>query len=289
MHFIVPATIHIMAGLSLGDRDTATKIAANLRRGHPLKRAVISLWLVLPSAVVLSGLAAGVAGLGGWYADRVSERIAIIVVITGLLASFASSFRFANERSIAGFLSFPVVMVLLWLGGRELELFSGFWVFDSAARAAIWCAVAGAAFVFCFAFAPRALRQATIAGGAAIVLLAVIFLAQAAPPVLFPSYSLRDASRDLPRQLPVDGSTRTVVASSLFIGNGIKYRELRTEDQQIDALVLLEHDPLARRFLGSERAANLVRVRVYPLTVHPSFRPPWGWLAVPSVGVYRAK
>lgn len=288
VHFIVPATIHIMAGLSLGERDTIGRIVNGLGQRHSIRRAAVLSWLVLPCAIVVSSVIAAAIGIGGWNVDRLSERIAIVVALTGLLASFVSV-RQVNERSIVGFLSFPVVMTLFWLGGRELGLFAGFWEFGSPASAAIWSAAAGAAFVLCFALAPQLRDWPAVAGAAAIALLAVIFLAQAAPPIVFPTYSLRDASRDLERHLPVDRPIRTVTAASLFLENGIRYRELRREDQQIDGLVIFEHGGVARRFLHSERATRLVKVHAYPLTVSPGYRTAEGRHEVPVVGIYRAR
>ena len=72
-------------------------------------------------------------------------------------------------------------------------------------------------------------------------MIAVILIAQAAPPIVFPTYSLRDASRDLQQHLPVGRPVRTVRAASLFLENEIKYHELPRQDQQIGGLVIFEH------------------------------------------------
>ena len=77
VHFIVPATIHIMAGLSLGGRDTAARIVAGIGQRYRLGRTTAVLaWLILPSAIFMSSVAAGLAGLAGWSTDRLLERIA---------------------------------------------------------------------------------------------------------------------------------------------------------------------------------------------------------------------
>ncbi len=288
VHFIVPATIHIMAGLSLGERDTVGRIVSGLAQYRRIKRAAVLSWLVLPSAIVLSSVIAAAAGIGGLNADRLSERVAIVVALTGLLASCVSV-RQVTERSIVGFLSFPVAMTLFWLAGRELGLFAGFWGFDSVASVAIWSTAAGVAFVLCFVLAPQLRERLAVAGAAAVALLAAIFVAQAAPPILFPTYSLRDASRDLPQHLPVGHPIRTVTAASLFLENGIKYHELWREDEQIDGLVVFKHGGVARRFLNSKRATRLVQVHAYPLTVSPRYLTADGRHEVPVVGIYRAK
>lgn len=288
VHFVAPATIHIMAGLSLGGRDAVDRIVTGVHRHGQLARAMALSWLVLPSAIVMSSVVAGLAQLGGWNADRLLERIAIVAVLTGLLTSFVS-LRSANQRSIVGFLSFPVVMTLLWLGARELDLLSAFWTFDSASSVALWSASAGAAVVLCFVLAPQLRARPALAGAAAIAVLASIFLAQAAPPIVSPTYSLRDASRDLPHHLPAGQPVRTVTAASLFLENGIKYHELSSEDQRIDTMVIFEHGGVARRFFNSEVATKLVRVHAYPLTVSPRYLSTDKGHDVPVVGIYRVK
>ena len=180
--------------------------------------------------------------------------------------------RQVDERSIVRFLSFPVLMALLWLGGRELGLISSFWMFDSGVSTALWSAAAVAAFMLCWILTPQIHSRAAAAGFAAIAMLAVILIAQAAPPIVFPTYSLRDASRDLQQHLPVDRPVRTVRAASLFLENGIKYHELPRQDQQIGGLVIFEHSGVARKFLDSERATHLVQVQAYPLTVSPRYQ-----------------
>jgi len=122
-----------------------------------------------------------------------------------------------------------------------------------------------------------------------ISVLAGCFLAQAAPPVLFPTYSLRDASRDLGRQVPHSRAVRTVTAATLFLENDIKYRELSRHDAQIDGLVMLEQGGVARRFLQSGRADKLERTHAYPVVISPRYRNAEGRLEAPVVAVYRAK
>ena len=286
VHFVVPATIHIMAGLSLGGRDSVARIVTNFEKYYGLRRATALCWLVLPSAIVFSSVVAGLTGVAGWSADRLLERTAIVAVLTGLLASFGY-FRQVDERSVVGFLSFPVAITLLWLGGRELGLISSFWMFDSEASVALWSAGAVFAFLLCFVLTPQTHSQAAVAGFAAIVMLAVIFMAQAAPPIVFPTYSLRDASRDLQQHLPVDRPVRTVMAPSLFLENGIKYHELPRQDQQIGGVVLFEHGGVVRKFLDAERATHLVQVHAYPLTVSPRYPTTDGKGETPVVLVFR--
>ena len=286
VHFIVPAAIHIMAVLSLGNRDTVARIVASLEQRRPLRSAAASCWLILPTAVVFASVAVGLARLGDWNAESLLARLALVAAMAALMTVFVS-LRPVDERSIIGFLSFPIAMTLVWLGGREVGLFNSFWMFDSVQSVPLWSASACVLFVLCFVLAPQ-IRMHPAVGAVAVALPASIFLTQAAPPIVFPTYSLRDASRDLKHRLPPDRPVRTVTAASLFLENGIKYHELPREDQEID-LVIFEHGGAARRFLNSERATKLIQVHAYPLKVSPRYQAREGMSDAPVVGVYRAK
>jgi len=287
VHFVVPATIHVMAGLSLGDRESVTRIVAKLEQSRGVGRVAASLWLVLPSVMFISSVGAALASHGGWNADRMVERIAIVAVLSGLLTSFVS-LRPASERLVVGFLAFPLAMGLVWLGGREGGLFTNFWTFDSVTSVSLWGLAVGAAAVLCFIRAPQLRARPGVGGAVAIALLAVVFLAQAAPPIVYPTYSLRDASRDLPKHLPAGRPIQTVTAASLFLENGIKYYEL-SSDQRIDSIVIFEHGGAAQSFLSSEIATKLIRVHAYPLAVSARYLSADGGHEVPVVGVYRVK
>ncbi|MDQ3187368.1 MAG: hypothetical protein M3Q28_00490 [Pseudomonadota bacterium] len=287
VHFIVPAAIHIMAGLSLGSRDTVTRIVATLAQRRRLRNVSTLCWLIVPTAIVFASVAVGLAWLGDWNADRLSERLALVAALAALLTSFVS-LRPVDERLITGFLSFPIAMALVWLGGREVGLFHSFWMFESLESVELWSASASVLFVLCFVLAPQIRVQSAI-GAVAVALLASIFLTQAAPPILFPTYSVRDASRDLKHHLPPDRPVRTVTAASLFLENGFKYHELPGDDQEIDRLVIFEHGGAARRFLHSEKATQLIQTHAYPLKVSPRYQATEGMLDAPVVRVYRAK
>ena len=68
VHFIVPATLNVMAGLTLADRDTVGRIAAGLARQGPIARAIKLFWLALPTAILLATILASFAPLVGWDA-----------------------------------------------------------------------------------------------------------------------------------------------------------------------------------------------------------------------------
>ena len=100
------------------------------------------------------------------------------------------------------------------------------------------------------------------------------------PPLRFfaPTYSIRDASRELGRQLAAAFDVRTVAAASLFLDNTLRYRERacnetdRDDQSRCDAVVVFEHNLMARKFLRSAGAANLDRIRTFPVKIHPHYR-----------------
>ncbi len=293
VHFVVPATINIMAGLSLGSSFTLARIAESLARRRGLARTGLFLWLVLPSAILVAPGFAGVAEWSGLDVSRASVRIAliaVIAVIAGVLALLAHRGH-ARQGVIGGFLVFPVVMVLLWLGGRELGVFFHFWKFDSGTSLARWAVLTASTAAACFALAahPYAPRWGTSLSTIVAVGLALIFLAQGARPVIVPTYSLRDASRQIERQFPGAPAIRTVSASSLFLANKLRYRELYREDSRFDAVVIFEHNLSSQRFLASARAANLVRTGTFPVTFHPRYEFDAARFGPASIAVYAPK
>ena len=210
VHFIVPAAIHIMAGLSLGDRDTLARIVASSGRSHAAPTCdVLLLWLVCPrrsscrvSSAGLASLAAGMSSVcrSGSSSDR---------CLTGLMACVAAS-RPSDERSIVGF---PVVSrasdALLARRTRVRRSFTG-----SGPSIQLPTLPSGAQ--------PRPPRSRSVSfwrrnracasgrphcGRSRHRLAGDHFLGAGGAAILFPTYSLRDASRDLAQYLPV-GSCR---------------------------------------------------------------------------------
>lgn len=272
VHFVVPATIHVMAGLSLAGHGTFARIAAALHERQGLTKAALLLWLVLPSAIVVATVLAGVAALADWDLLRLSVRIALIGTLAALMALgiWRSA---AGAGVVAGLLTLPILIMLLWLSGRELGVFSFWWAFDSAASLAVWSSLVVLVIAACVALAPRASAPSwrVVVQSGVLVLTAGVFAVQAAPPVVAPSYSIRDASRYLEQQLASALEIRSVSAASAFLENKLRYRELTRDDNRFDSIVLFEHGRVARVFRESGRLTNLVRAQTYPLRINPKY------------------
>jgi hypothetical protein len=288
VHFVVPATIHLMAGLSTGDRDTIARIVATFSRSSGYARWAWSMWLVVPSAIVVSTLVAGF----GKYVDldfaRVSSRIGLIVALAGPMAAIVWR-RKPREGAIVGFLLFPALTTVLWLGGREVGLLTEFWLQVGFATLLLWAALLAAIAVACVAFGHRSndSHWNTTVFSMVIVLLTVTLVAQASPPVLAPTYSIQEAARDIGRRYSTVPTIRTMSASSLFLGNSLRYREISRNETRYDLLVVFEHNLASIKFLQSSKADSLVLVYSYPLTVHPRYVVDEQSSGPASIAVYR--
>ncbi len=289
VHFAVPATIHLMAGLSLGSGETFARLAGLLTRTKGSARAAALAWLVLPSAIFLSTVLLGLGEHAGLDLARVSVRVTFIVAIATVLAAVAHRAR--AERAVAGFLAFPVTIALVWLGGRELGAFQHFWSFASGASLALWAAVSTLTAVACGILAPRleAAEWKTRVQYAVVVCVAAVYLAQGVHPVLAPTYSIRDASRRIERDFPNASQIRTISASSMFLGNRLRFRELARDETGYDLLVMFEHNMSSQRLLASPKAARFERVATYPVIFHPWYAFDESKSGPASIGVFVPK
>jgi len=290
VHFIVPATIHIMTGLSLAGNDLPERIAAAFRRRRGIARAVSLAWLLLPSVIFLAAVATGLVEIGGWDSASLSLRIAMITMLTGALA-MAVWRRVVNADVIAAFLLFPVLMTLIWLGARELGVVRHFWTFPSGTTLAVWMVVSLLAFVVCLALARQlsSSYRSSVAQAGIVAVVATILFAPGAPAILWPTYSIRDASLDLQQRFPATSKMRTFSAESLFLANKLKFRALGHDEPRYDGIVVFEHGLQSRKFLASTRAAGLDRVEDYPITISPRYETDESRYGPASIGVYKPR
>ncbi len=288
VHFIVPATIHIMAGLSLARHSTLARIGTTLGEGRRLMKAMSLSWLVLPSALIGATLLLGLGEIVGWSLSRVAARIALIVALTGLLVAVAWHGA-SKERIVAAFLFLPVSMTLIWLGGRELGVFRLFWDFDTPTGLTVWALCAGTSVAACFMVVsrPRVRRLRGVAESCVVAYIAAVFLTQGGRPIIAPTYSIRDASRQLEQQISGAKAVRNVGADSLFLENRMRYGGPSGDLDSIDGIVVFEHGRVSRRFFDSGQSANFVRVRTYPLTINPRYEVNEGKFGPANIAVFR--
>jgi hypothetical protein len=287
VHWIVPATIHVMAGLSLYGRDTLDRISGALRERKGSAKWMACAWLALPTAILFAPL---LAALAATAVPGLLLRAGSIAVLTAVLTLTVRHWE-RRPLLVKGFLFFPVVMTLAWLAGRELGVVSSFWEYVSNGQLVRWFAIAALAFAASLLLArrewhPQAYR---LLQAAVVATLGAIFAAQSAAALVWPTYSIRDASIALKAFFPPGSQVRTFAAESLFLANAIRFRAVAPRETQYDGIVVFEHGFQSRYFFTMPRAANLVRVAEFPIIVNPRYVLDSGTFGPASVGVYRPK
>lgn len=290
VHLVVPAAIHIMAGVTLATHDSLARIARAMewRRG-PAKAAVLA-WLVFPTAVFGGTVLCGLAPALALDPSRLSVRLASIAVMLVPMA-IAAARSGAGERTIAGFLVAPVLLSVVWLTGRELGLLRQFWLFDSRAQFAMWALVASATALASFALArrPRSSPWVRTVQYCSIAVVATVLGLRIAPAVLTPTFSIRDASRGLGEELASARQVRALSATSMFLENRLRYRDLAIDDRDFDSLVILRHSTVPSRFLEWKATEHLRLTRTFPLSIHPRQDADGDKEEIAVIEVYRAK
>lgn len=272
VHFVVPATIHIVAGISLLRPDLLTAMASGFSRRGIMRCASLA-WLAFPTAIVLAAMSAGSLEPAGWDPSRLTVRGLSIAVWTGVLMLVAWRWR-DRESVVAWFLAFPLASTLLYLAGREFGFFERFWQIAvgpepvPAAWLAAGLAAAIALVVAVLAQRPPTGRTRGPLAWTVVVALATVLLLQSAPALMTPTYSIRSASRDIGRQIAPSMQVRTLGAESLFLANTVRFRTLQPDDRNYDALVIFEHGALSKRFLTKGGADALERIATYPVARH---------------------
>ncbi|MEP6942658.1 MAG: phospholipid carrier-dependent glycosyltransferase [Betaproteobacteria bacterium] len=291
VHWIVPATIHIMAGLSLPARDVPQRIAAAFQTCRGWRRAGSLLWLVFPSAVFIVAAVADAARLGGASVSRLSEKCALLAMVTAVLAALAARFV-CRAQVVTAFLALPLLMTMCWLAGRELGFWLQFWPNGSGAALLPWLAACVVCGVACWVVTVRSASQGPagyLTAGylqmAVIVTMAAVFLAQTTPGLLFPTYSMRDASLDLKRRFPSSSRMGTVDAESLFLSTEFRFKAIGHNDRDFDWIVIFDQSGSTPGFLASVK--NLTRIDSYSIAVNPLYENEPFWLGAVTVGIYR--
>jgi hypothetical protein len=213
--------------------------------------------LVAPSALLLAPLVAGVAGLLGFDAERLTLRLACLGL--SALALVAATARLPARRdTLVAWLVFPLVATLLWFGLWALrDAGFAFWPTPPWGASLLrWGAVLGVA------IAVSAAVCASLAGTrgvgarwplvAAAVAWSGIWLGHLAPGFLDPRYSVRDTSRQLGELLAGEPEVGQMLAWGLFIDNALAYGivdDVVFPSELPPLLVIQESLPANRDFL----------------------------------------
>ncbi len=262
VHVIVPLAIHLAAGMALWRdigpaRVFANAVAPNAR--WPLARLA---WLGFPAAAMAAAAIFALAVPAGGPWDRLGLRFALGGAMLG--AFVLAGRRAANgERLARNVIVFTVAAALLLavvdaVAGLASPESVRFWaLLKFVALSGLACGIAwksGIADALLDRPHWRAFAVATALAG---------FALQSLPQVMLPTYSIRDASRDLGRRFAGAHIVRSVAAGSLMLETGIPYRDEALRGAVFDGLVSpIRHFPVPPSFVPET---------TYLLVAHPRY------------------
>lgn len=274
IHLLVPLAVLIAVGVTALQRADLGARAHALAGWHGLRRHLAAIFVALPTAVILTPLAAAAAAGFGFDPTRARVRyggMALLLVVAAVVA-----YRLGRGRSLSAFILFPSIWTLGWLlvhcqGPSSRPFWPTGGVGEDATR---WLLLGSAAVgaVALAAPAPRGRVRGVAAGlVAASVIVAVAGLARLAPGYLNPHYSIREASRDLAVRLG-DASGRIGAAEGevLFSDNRLAYRSIfgrRFPSNPPDFLVMAARLDDPRGVLGRDYAL----IHVYSIHISPEY------------------
>jgi hypothetical protein len=235
-YFPIRYMAHIFVPLSLVAAFSVARLeAAGLReltasvRGLSGLHKVLAVGLVcLPTIAVVAPVAAALLGGFGVPTECLSTRL-LALVLTGPPILMMAPRWLRGERGVGVALAFPIAATLGWLmAWAWSEGGVTFWPdVDTGYGWLAWTLILALLFGAIHTSVGLALRRGSNpirAGGALAALLwMVAWAGLTMPGLLAPSYSLRDAARDLPARLPPAAELHQFRADSLFIGNALDY------------------------------------------------------------------
>lgn len=261
---ILPLAINLVAGLAAW-RQIGVERALNGIAALCARRGVVAVfWLALPAAVVVAAWCAPLASLAGFPIDRVREQVFLLAAVAGVMTAVLGV-RGVGPGAVAGFIVFPLVAALAAMLAEQLlgAFFS--WPVAEAALPVVKLGiivVAGS----CLLAAPVRLDgggASLITPALAVASVAMSLLLSCLPVLLAPTYSIRDASRDLERRFRDLSLVRSSGAGTLFIATHIRYRDAVPSDALPDAIVNFDR-LVSRRPMYAQESG-------YRIAIHPDY------------------
>ena len=264
VHVLLPLGIHLVAGLALWRQIGVGRVLDGIATQCTRRGAGVIFWLVLPAAVVVAAWCAPLASLAGLSVDRLREQVFLIAAVAGGM-TVVLRVRGVYASAVPGFIAFPIVVALAaMLAGEVLGTFLA-WPIAEAALPVVKLgiiAIAGGRLIS----APIRLQGAGASSFAPVLAVATVaatLLLSCLPVLLAPTYSMRDASRDLERRFRDVGLVRSSGAGTLFIETHIHYRDSPTRDTPADAVVNFD------RVLS--RGPAYTQESGYRIAIHPDY------------------
>jgi hypothetical protein len=173
--------------------------------------------------------------------------------------------RMRPQANAAPFLVFPVATVIAWVAADEILQNFFYGTKTKLLLPTIDLVIVSSIAWLCFArrnWAARLISDLEVKTLLGILLLAGL-LAESAPELMRPTYSIRDTSRRIAEVFPYGSSVRTVIAASLLLETRIRYREeLPADNTDVGILTVYERPNITEGF---------VLIARYPLVLHPLF------------------
>jgi hypothetical protein len=267
-HILVPlailATLSIHSFLQVG----VNGVAQNVRRLGPGRRLSFFLCLALPAAVLL---APGVLWLLGILSPDLRLRWKILAF--SVIWSTLTAFLYRREEGwTASAIAFSVAAFAMWFAGHQL-LDWNFWTVTRGFDALLqWAVVFGAATAIGALAALR--KERSWPSGPILVGGAAAYMAISAAPylvaLLWPSFTIRDASRDLAVLLQDQTQIASHEAEGLFVDNELRYEShyrLSWRDSPPQIVVSFELPGREIKF----PIENYRPRKTYPLYVSPRY------------------
>ena len=263
VHLILPLVIHLVAGLSLWRILGPARVLAAIDQHRRSSGLAFHLWLVLPSAAAVSQIVLEIAGSAGWTIDRLIYRLVAFAVTAAVFIALARRNRL-TAASAAAWIAFPVALALLTM---SLEAVASISLPTATvhhllpvANAMILIGIGAGSWL-----SRRSIGSAfgrPLTNGVAVGLVAIALALESAPILIHPTYSIRDASRDIARRFPDATLLQSSGAGLLMLETRLRYRDT-VRDNQADGLISFD-----RR---TRPGATFVPVTSYRLVVHPRF------------------
>lgn len=228
VHVLIPMAICLTVGISVLQRVGLHTVFKSFGK---LDRANAVFWLLflcLPTAVVLSPVAAWVFGYVSVDPERLGIKLACIIIL--LVGTTYIAGRFKHNHWAIGFLViFPLIGGIVWAILSTFRSGYTFWPsaanqYGTASYVLLLVASAGIAIALGRLSVRSGLLGCTFALTICAFLYMIISLPRIAPGYINPHYSIRDASRDLGTILSSQSAIMTIAAEGLFNGNALRYK-----------------------------------------------------------------
>ena len=264
VHVLLPLGIHLVAGLALWRQIGVGRVLDGIATQCVNRGAGALFWLVLPAAVVVAAWCAPLVSLAGLSVDRLREQLFLIAAVAGAMTVVLRA-RGGYASAVPGFVAFPIAVALAaMLAGEVLGTFLA-WPIVEAALPVVKLGIVAIAAVRLIS-APIRLEGAgahSFAPALAVATVAASLLLSCFPVLLAPTYSMRDASRDLERRFRDVGLVRSSGAGTIFIETHIHYRDSPTRNVSADAVVNFD------RLLS--RGPTYAKESGYRIAIHPDY------------------